>query len=129
MTWTQAELTAIGEAEELEISPQRADGGYVKPVTVWVVRHGDDLYVRSYKGVDGRWFRAARQRGEGHVTAGGVSKDVGFVREDDSTVNDGIDLAYRTKYRGQDAAYVDPMVAAPAKETTIRLVPRQAATR
>ncbi|TKK90516.1 DUF2255 family protein [Herbidospora galbida] len=124
MTWTQAELSAIGEAEELEISPRRADGSYVKPVTVWVVRHDDDLYVRSYKGEDGRWFRAACERSEGHVTAGGVSKDVSFVLEDDSMVNDGIDLAYRMKYRDQDTAYVDPMVASPAKETTIRLVPR-----
>ncbi len=124
MTWTQDELVAIGEAEELAISPQRADGSFLRPVTVWVVRYDDDLYVRSYKGEGGRWFRAARERGEGHVNAGGVSKDVGFVLEGDSVVNDGIDLAYRMKYRDQDTAYVDPMVAGPAKETTIRLVPR-----
>nr|WP_062341115.1 DUF2255 family protein [Herbidospora sakaeratensis] len=124
MTWTQAELTAIAEAEELEISPQRIDGSFVEPVTVWVVRHDDDLYVRSYKGEGGHWFRAARERSEGRVSAGGVSKDVRFVPEDDSMVNDGIDLAYRMKYRDQDPAYVDPMVAGPAKGTTIRLVPR-----
>jgi hypothetical protein len=44
--WTSDELTRIGEADELEIASLRRDGTLRDPVTIWVVRHGDDLYVR-----------------------------------------------------------------------------------
>jgi hypothetical protein len=47
--WTNDELNKIGTAEELEIAPVREDGTLRKPTTIWVVRVGDDLYVRSYK--------------------------------------------------------------------------------
>jgi hypothetical protein len=49
-TWTSDELTRIGAADELEIASLRDDGTLRKPVTIWVVRLGDDLYVRSVKG-------------------------------------------------------------------------------
>jgi hypothetical protein len=49
-TWTSDELETIGGAEELEIASLRRDGTLRRPVTIWVVRHGDDLYVRSVNG-------------------------------------------------------------------------------
>ncbi|MEU6373557.1 DUF2255 family protein [Streptomyces sp. NPDC046909] len=49
-TWTSAELTRIEHAEELGMSPSRADGTSRAPVPIWVVRDGDDLYVRSFRG-------------------------------------------------------------------------------
>ena len=123
-TWTRDELDKIGTAEELEIASLRRDGTLTKPVTTWVVRVGDDLYVRSYKGRGGIWFRAAQVRQEGRIHAGGIEKDVTFVEETDPGRNDQIDVAYRAKYRGYSAQYVDPMVAAEARGTTIKLVPR-----
>ena len=54
--WTSSELDKIGTAEELGIASVRRDGTLSKPVTIWVVRTGDDLYVRSYKGGAGAWF-------------------------------------------------------------------------
>jgi hypothetical protein len=122
--WTNDELDRIGTADELRIAPRRPDGTLRDPVTIWVVRDGDDLYVRSYKGHDGAWYRGARQSHEGHVQAGGVEKDVTFADEADPTVNDRVDTAYREKYRRYDASYVDPMVASEARAATIRLVPR-----
>ena len=52
-SWTNNELTRIGSAEELAIAPLRRDGTRRTAVPIWVVRVGDDLYVRSYKGQDG----------------------------------------------------------------------------
>jgi hypothetical protein len=121
--WTKDELDKIGAAEELEIASVRRDGTLSNPVTIWVVRGGNDLYVRSYKGRGGAWFRAAQVRHEGHIRAGGIDKDVTFVEEIDSAIDGQLDTAYRTKYRGYSAQYVDPMVAAAARATTIRLVP------
>jgi hypothetical protein len=48
--WTNDELEAIDAAEELDLASVRRDGTLRGPVTMWVVRHGDDLYVRSVNG-------------------------------------------------------------------------------
>ncbi len=45
--WTSDELDKIGAADELELAPLRRNGTLRNPVTIWVVRLGDDLYVRS----------------------------------------------------------------------------------
>jgi hypothetical protein len=121
-TWTSDELDEIERAEELEITSLRRDGTLRKPVTIWVVRYGDDLYVRSGYGDAAAWYRGTRARREGHIKAGGVDKDVIF-EDADAALNDQIDAAYRSKYRHHDAQWVDPMVAPEARSTTIRLVP------
>jgi len=122
--WPSDELTTIGAADELALASLRRDDVLRKPVTIWVVRHGDDLYVRSANGSTAAWFRGTQVRHEGHIQAGGVDKDVTFVAEADADLNDQIDNAYRTKYRRYDARYVDPMVAPEARAATIKLVPR-----
>ena len=123
-TWMSEELNKIGTVDELEIAPLRRDGTLRKPVTIWVVRVGDDLYVRSAYGRNSAWFRGTQVRHEGHIRAGGVDKDVTFVEESDPGINDQIDAAYRTKYRRYSAQYVNPMVASEARSATIKLVPR-----
>jgi hypothetical protein len=122
--WTSDQLEKIGRADELEIAPLQRDGTQRTPVTIWVVRLDDDLYIRSYRGRGGSWFRAAQMRHEGLIRAGGIEKDVTFVEETDLSINDQIDAVYRNKYGGYSAQYVDAMVAAEARATTIKLVPR-----
>jgi hypothetical protein len=122
--WTNEELAAINAADELEIEPRRLDGTQRPPVTIWVVRTGDDLYVRSYRGGGSAWFRGAEVSHEGHIRAGGVDKDVTFVDTPDPGVNDLIDAAYRAKYHRFGASYVDPMVAERARTATLKLAPR-----
>jgi hypothetical protein len=120
--WTSDELDKIAAADELELASAKRDGTLRKPVTIWVVRHGDDLYVRSWRGRTSTWFRGSQDRHEGHIRAGGVDKDVVFAEVDD--VNDEIDAAYLAKYDRYDATYVDPMVGPEARAATIKLVPR-----
>jgi hypothetical protein len=127
--WTSEELHKIEGAEELQIASLRNDGTLRKPVTIWVVRLGNDLYVRSWLGRTSAWFRGTQVRHEGHIRAGGVEKEVTFVEENDSGTNDQIDMAYRTKYRHHNARYVDPMVASEARSATIKLVPRSTSSR
>jgi hypothetical protein len=121
--WTSDELNKIGMAEELEIASLRRDGTLRKPVTIWVVRVGDDLYVRSVNGRHSAWFRGTQVRHEGRISAGGVEKDVAFVEENDPKLNDQIDAAYLSKY-GRYPQYVSPMVVSEARATTIKLVSR-----
>ena len=122
-TWTSDELNKIGKAEELEIASLRSDATLRKLVTIWVVRLGDDLYVRSVNGRGSAWFRGVQTRYEGHIRAGGVEKDVTFVEEADSDINDKIDTAYVTKYR-RYASIAKSMVTPEVRSATIKLVPR-----
>lgn len=122
-TWTSDELTKIGTAEELKIASLRRDGTLRNPVTIWVVRHGDDLYVRSVNGRTAGWFRSTQVRHEGHIQAGGVDKDVTFVAAAPD-INDQIDAAYRTKYRRYAASIISHIVSPEARSATIKLVPR-----
>jgi hypothetical protein len=122
-TWTKEELSKIGTAEELRIASLRSDGSLRKPVIIWVVRVGDDLYVRSVNGRNSAWFRGVQTRHEGRIQAGGVEKDVTFVEETDPGINDKIDTAYLTKY-SRYPQYVAPMVTPEVRAATIKFVPR-----
>jgi len=121
--WPSEELERIAAADELQLASARPDGKLRKPVTIWVVRLGDDLYVRSVNGRTSHWFRGTEDRHEGHIRAGGVDKDVRFVEAGDD-VNDEIEAAYRTKYRHYGAGLVDPLFTTGAKAATLELVPR-----
>jgi hypothetical protein len=120
--WTADELDRIGGAEELQIAARRRDGSLRRPVPIWVVRVGDELYVRSWRGAGGSWYRTARATHEGHISAGGVDRDV-LLAEVGADVDDAIDAAYRAKY-GRYSSYVEPMIAPQARATTLKLVPR-----
>jgi hypothetical protein len=113
----------IGTAEELQITSLRRDGTLRKPVTIWVVRLGDDLYARSVYGRTSAWFHGVQVRHEGHIRAGGVDKDVTFVEEASPDLNDQIDDAYRTKYRRYAASIISSIVTPEARSATIKLVP------
>ena len=91
--------------------------------TIWVVRVGDELYVRSWRGRSGVWFRRALQRHEGRIRAGRIERDVTFEEPDDS-VHPAIHEAYRSKYGRYPDSYVRPMVEPDATAATFRLVPR-----
>jgi hypothetical protein len=120
-TWTSDELDQIGSADELEVITLRRDGTLRKPVLLWVVRHGDGLYIRSGYGRTASWFRGTQRRNEGRIKAGGVEKDVAFL-DADHGLDDQIDAAYRDKYSHHGAQYVDLVVTPEARSTTIKLV-------
>ena len=122
--WTNKELDKIEAAEELRIASLRRDDTLRNPVTIWVVRVGDDLYVRSVNGRSSAWFRGVQVRHEGHIRAGGVEKDVAFVEETDAGVNNQIDAAYRTKYRRYAASIINSIISPEARAATIKFMPR-----
>lgn len=123
--WTGGELAAIEGTDELHMQTRRPDGGLRNPVTMWVVRVGDDLYVRSVRGTGGLWYRHATERNEARVRSGGVTTDVTLARESDADVNERIDAAYRAKYQQR---YPDNIVATTltdeARASTLKLRPQ-----
>jgi len=122
--WTNEELASIGSAEELRIASLRPDGSQRPYVRIWVVRVGDDLYVRSAYGPDNPWFRRAVASGRGRVKAGGLEPAVTFVHVGDE-VMDAVDAAYHAKYDRYGARIVGTVVGPKTWPLTLRLLPRQ----
>ena len=118
--WSGEELERAAAAEELELT---AAG---RAVTIWVVRLGDDVYVRSVRGRTSGWFHRVLESHEGSISAGGVTKEVTFVEVDDDQVNDAVGEAYREKYAGRyPDDFIDPLLTPEARAATLRLVPRR----
>ena len=122
-SWTRDELDKIGKAEELQIASMRRDGTIRKPVTIWVVRVGDELFVRSVNGPASAWFRGVQVKQVGRISAGGIEQEVTFS-EADPSLNDAIDATYRAKYRRYAKRIVDSIVSPEARSATIRLLRR-----
>lgn len=121
--WTADELARIGKATELQITSRRDDGSLRPYVTIWVVRSGDDVYVRSAYGHDNGWFRRALSSGAGRIRAGGVEKDVAF-EEPGEAVDADLHAAYHAKYDSYGPNIVGTVVSPEAARSTLRLLPR-----
>jgi hypothetical protein len=121
--WKTDELTRIGGAEEVAIEVRGRGGEARPPVTIWVARSGDDLFIRSVRGAGGAWFRAVQATHEGRVSGGGVAKDVRF-EEAGPSVNDQVDAAYRSKYRRYAGRILNSCLTPEARSTTLRIVLR-----
>ncbi len=122
--WIQYDLERMGAALHLQLATFKKDGTLRKPVVIWVVRVDDDLYVRSWRGPTGAWFRHIQGRPEARIVVDGVMKDVTLVdASSDEALNNEIDAAYQAKYRRYSTTYVDPMIAPQARATTLKLVP------
>jgi hypothetical protein len=122
-SWTADELAAIGEEEELGIASGRPDGSLRPYATIWFVRLGDDLYVRSAHGYDNPWFQRALASGVGRIRVGGLERDVAFEAPG-SDVAEALHSAYRAKYDRYGPRMVGTVVSPEAARSTLRLVTR-----
>lgn len=122
--WTTKQLHKIAAADELDIATPMRDGTLRQPIPIWVVRHGDALYIRSYRGTEAAWYRSTAEHNYGHIDAGGVRAEVTFQHVTDHDINLEIDAAYRDKYARYGPRFVDPMTAPTARDTTLQLIPR-----
>ena len=121
-TWTNDELTRIGDVQELQLAPARGDGTVRPYTTMWVVRVDDQIYVRSAGGPRRAWYRHARTSGAGRIRAGGVERNVTFG-EATADAHTAIDAAYHRKYDQYGPNIVGHVVGPDATAVTIRLVP------
>lgn len=121
--WTPDELDWIGKAEELQLASSRPDGTLRPYVTIWAVRAGNDLYVRSAYGQDNPSFRRATASGTGRIRAGGVERDVTFASADQDA-HAAIDAAYHTKYDRYGPQIVGSVVGPAVQDVTLKLMPR-----
>ena len=121
-TWTAEDLERIEATDNVGISSRRADGSLRRPITIWAVRVGDDVYVRSAYGPENPWFVRARDSGAGRLTVAGHERDVDFEIPSPD-VDDEVSAAYRAKYERRPPRVVATVVSAEAARCTLRLVP------
>jgi hypothetical protein len=120
MTWSGQQLIQVGVAAELELASRRRDGTLRPYTTMWVVRVGDDLFVRSAGGPGRPWYRHALASGTGRIRGGGVEAEVRFAQDGDAP-HGAIDSAYHAKYDRYGPVPVGHVTGRPSHPVTIRL--------
>jgi len=125
--WTADDLRLIDAAEELRIASRRADGTLRHAVPIWVVRVGEQVYVRTWYRRDTGWFGQVLASGRAAVEVPGLRADVTVtdVAGASDRLRADVDAAYRAKYGRYGASTVAQMVADEAVATTLRLSPAE----
>ncbi|WP_460353403.1 DUF2255 family protein [Mycobacterium sp. ZZG] len=118
--WNEHELDALDRASEIDLATYRTDGTLRRAVPVWVVRVGHAVYLRSYRGTAGSWYRHALANPHGHITTGHIDRDVHFTDAAAIDRSD-VDTAYRNKYGNN--SYVDTLLSDDIATTTLHLTP------
>jgi len=114
--WTSEEQSLFSKTYSLVLTAGDTDGPGVE---IGMVVVDGELYVRAYRGVRSRWYRAAREHGHGRIQVGDVRRDV-VLTTGDLEPPAGLEAAFRGKY----GAVADALVAsAQARAATIRIDP------
>ncbi|CAN5396011.1 DUF2255 family protein [soil metagenome] len=110
----------MDEATELEIAVRRADGTLHRQVPIWVVRVGEQVFVRSWYRRDTGWFGRAVASGRARIQVPGLESDVSVEDLGGASTDllDEVDSAYRAKYGPGGSG---SMVSDDARATTLRL--------
>ena len=103
--WRADELSAIDGCGEVGIAARRSDGTLRAARIVWIVRHGDAVYVQLVNGTTAAWYRRVQT-----------------CHEVSGRLDDALDAAYRGKY-GSSSSAVANITAAVARATTLRVDP------
>ena len=120
MTFEQADLTAIGQAEEVRIETHGADGTTHRTI-IWIVEHDGELYIRSVNGPTARWYREATADTSIALLVGDRRYEAQLVPATDPASIDACSAGLKAKYRGDHS--LGSMLEADTLPTTLRVVP------
>ncbi len=112
-------LRGLREVREVKI---RTDKHPKSAVVIWVVVADDDVFVRSFRGAKGRWYRDLAAGGPASLEFSGRRLGVQAIPTSDQASIDRASADYLRKYRS--SSYAQTMVQADALPTTLRLEPR-----
>jgi hypothetical protein len=120
MPFSADDLELLEQTAEVRIETSRPDGRRPRTI-IWVMTDGGDVLVRSVKGEQGRWYRAALDDPVVTIHAGGRAIAARAVpATDDDSVRRCSEAIHR-KYAGVPGER--SMLAAKALPTTLRLEP------
>jgi hypothetical protein len=109
-------------AREVDIETRRADDAPAHRTTIWAVVEDGDVYVRSYRGATGRWYREITSNPSAVLHVEGEAVPVRAVPATDPESVERASAGYLRKYG--DSSVVDSMVRDEVLDTTLRLEPR-----
>lgn len=112
-------LGALRDVREFRI---RTDKHPASAVVIWVVVEGDAVFVRSFRGAKGRWYRDLAAGGPATLEAGRRKIAVQAIPANDPTSIERASRAFLSKYRS--SSYAQAMVQPDLLPTTLRLEPR-----
>lgn len=123
LSFSDAELSSINQADDLKIAPLRADGvNHGTPTWIWEVVVKGNLYVRAYHGIRSSWYQSAIKQKAGQIHAAGSLWEVSFEVVENEDLNRKIDEAYREKYA--NSPYLAAMIKDQAREATVKILPK-----
>lgn len=120
--WTKEELDTISKDGNLYLTIPNEDGSLHAPAWIWIAESEGRLFSRGYNGTSARWYQSAKREGKGHISVGGVEKDVAIQFPTDERLNEKIDEGYKRKYSGSQ--YLSHMISQKAREATVEFMPK-----
>ena len=74
--WSPDFLALLHDLKEVDLETTAGDGRTSHRATIWVVVDEGEVFIRSWKGERGRWYREIRERPEAVLHAAGQSVSV-----------------------------------------------------
>lgn len=91
-------------------------------VVIWIVVSNDEVFIRSFRGPKGRWYRDLAAGGPATLEWDGHRLAVQAVPANDAASIERVSGSFLTKYR--TSSYAQAMVQPDTLPTTLRLEPR-----
>jgi hypothetical protein len=120
VSYSSEDLEALADAEEVDIETQ-APGGPAHRATIWVVVDEGEVFIRTYKGPDSRWYREAVANPAVGIHVGGRRIASTAIPASDPDSIERVSAGFRRKYASDPAT--NAMVAPANLPTTLRLEP------
>lgn len=120
MQFEKSDLAALDRAKEVEVETRSA-AGVVHRTIVWVVVHAGEVYLRSYLGPEGRWYREALADPSVALHVDGRRLPAVAIHTPDPASVEACSAGLRAKYR--PSASRTGMLVDAVLPTTLRLVP------
>lgn len=125
MSWTPEQLQQIDRSRQLEIASKRSDGTLRSWLPIWVVRVGEQVYVRTWYRRTTGWFGHVVNNQQARVRVPRLEIDVVVedIADADTDLRAAVDNAYKAKYAPLGGGSVGQMTTDSAAATTLRLSP------
>ena len=120
MTFAESELALLGETKEIEIETRSASGEVHRTI-IWPLVRDGVVYLRSYKGPSGRWYREALADPDVALLSDGTRIEGRAVPATDAASIEACSQALRDKYRRSYS--LEAMLTPEVLPTTLRIEP------
>jgi hypothetical protein len=112
-------LSALRRVKEVGI---RTSHNPSKPVTIWIVVAGDDVFIRSFQGTQARWYQSVAADGLATLEIEGRQIPVHATSVSDPAAIERTSQAFLAKYA--PSPYAKEMVRPEILPTTLLVEPR-----